>query len=290
MRLLQLRYFLEVCKYSNITKASEILHVAQPTITVAIKELEQELGVSLFHRVKQRLHLTSEGKYLQEKLDIIIEDLDKLAEDVRSMGNSKTNIKIGIPPMMGAFLFPIIFSKIQSVNPNIHLEIVERGALEVQDLLKKEHLDLAMLIDENLSHGELAFKPIMKCSLVFATNSQNPLAKAKEISISEIANEPLVLFDKSFYVNQVISQSFSKIAVNPNIILETSQLNTIKNLVGNGMASSILISDCIFPEDNMSQIPIKELADITIGIGYKQSRILSSDFVSLIDFMAKLYK
>lgn len=288
MRLLQLRYFLEVCKYSNITKASESLHVAQPTITVAIKDLEHELGISLFHRVKQRLYLTEEGEYLQTRLNDIIHDLDALTEDVRSMANSKTNIKIGIPPMMGSFLFPIIFSKLQSVKPNVHLEIVERGALEVQELLKKEQLDIAMLIEENLSQKDISFKAIMKSSLMLVTNTENPLAKYTEISMSQLSKENLVLFDESFYVNQVIMESFSKINIKPNIILETSQLNTIKSFAREGIASSILIGDCILPEDNLVKVKITDLDDITIGIGYKESRILSNDFISLINFMSKL--
>lgn len=288
MRLLQLRYFLEVCKYSNITKAADSLHVAQPTITVAIKELEQELGVSLFHRVKQRLHLTSEGQYFYEKLNVLVCDLDKLADEVRSLANSKTNIKIGIPPMMGSFLFPVIFSKLQAVNPNIHLEIVERGALEVQELLQKEQLDIAMLIGESLHKNELLFKPIMTSSLVFVTSLENPLAKAQQVTIDQIMAEPLVLFDKSFYVNQVIMENFVKTNANANIFLETSQLNTIKNFVSKGIASSILIDHCIFPEDNIAKVPIANLQNITIGIGYKQNRILSSDFISLINFMTKL--
>ena len=63
MRLLQLRYFIEICNHMNITKAGEHLNVSQPSLTVAIKNLEEELGIQLFKRRKQRISLTSEGEY-----------------------------------------------------------------------------------------------------------------------------------------------------------------------------------------------------------------------------------
>ena len=91
MKLSQIRYFLEVAKYRNITQASKKLYVSQPTITVAIKELEKELEIDLFHREKQRIFLTDDGNFFYEEALQIVERLDNLVEVVKD--KKKESIK-----------------------------------------------------------------------------------------------------------------------------------------------------------------------------------------------------
>ena len=92
MKLLQMRYFQTVCQYGSITRAAEELFVSQPTISFCIKELEDEFGVKLFHRRHNRLQLTVEGAFFQDKVNYILQSVDSLATQMKDMGNNHNHV------------------------------------------------------------------------------------------------------------------------------------------------------------------------------------------------------
>lgn len=290
MRLSQLRYFIEVCRSGNITRASEALYVSQPTVTTAIKDLEKDLGVSLFHRIKQRIYLTNEGKYFLGELEPILSQLTILSENMADLGSKKNHVKVGIPPMMGSFLFPTIFSGFQKAHPEIRLEILEHGALEVQKLVGDEILDLAVMIAEGLVSRDIEYSEIMRTNFRYFTHRRHPLAKRKSVDYSDLEGYPLVMFNEGFYVNRMVTDGFGKAGIEPNIVLLTGQINTIKRFVEENIASTFLIEDCVGVQDKMIKIPLKSPASITIVLGWKIGRHLYSDAIKFIKFVENLFQ
>lgn len=128
MKLYQLRYFTAVCRYGYVTRAAEELHVTQPSVSSAIKELEDEFSVNLFHRINNRLSPTKEGLYFLDQATKILELADSTTSMMEELGSRKKQIKIGIPPMIGTFLFPKLFTAFRKKYPNIDLELVEGGS------------------------------------------------------------------------------------------------------------------------------------------------------------------
>ena len=99
MKISQLRYFCEVCKLQNVSKAAEVLYVSQPAISAAIRALESELQVTLFLRSRNRLTLTAEGVALNEMAKEILSRVDSIPEQIRSMTQRRTTISVGLPPL-----------------------------------------------------------------------------------------------------------------------------------------------------------------------------------------------
>lgn len=289
MKLTQLRYFIEVCNCLNITLAAKNLHISQPSLTVAIKNLETELGVSLFHRVKQRIYLTTEGEFFYQKLSPILSDLDQLVTETVTLGKNDNIIKIGIPPMMGSFLFPQIFSKFMELNPNIKLEIKEHGGLKIQELLLNESLDLTLLLKESQINKEITFKPIEKRHLRLCINSNHKLAKKKSVNFLDLKNEPLILFNTEFYISKVVHNFFKKKNIEPNIVLETTQVSTIERFIHKNLAASILIDGCLSEDDGIAIKPIDDIGSITIGLAWKKNHFITNSVKKMINFIDSQY-
>ena len=106
MTLNQLRYFCTASRCHSITKAAEELYVTQPTVSVAIRDLEIEFGISLFYRKGNRLILTEEGEELYNKATYILQYCTELQADYSSMARVKPPLRIGIPPMLSTVFFP----------------------------------------------------------------------------------------------------------------------------------------------------------------------------------------
>ena len=96
MKLYQLRYFTAVCRYGYVTRAAEELHVTQPSVSSAIKELEDEFSVNLFHRINNRLSPTKEGLYFLDQATKILELADSTTSMMEELGSRKKQIKIAI--------------------------------------------------------------------------------------------------------------------------------------------------------------------------------------------------
>ena len=119
MTLNQLRYFCTASRCHSITKAAEELYVTQPTVSVAIRDLEIEFGISLFYRKGNQLILTQEGEALYEKATYILQYCTELQADYSSMARVKPPLRIGIPPMLSTVFFPELLTAFRREHPEI---------------------------------------------------------------------------------------------------------------------------------------------------------------------------
>lgn len=95
MTLTQMRYFYEVCKWRSITKAAASLHISQPTVSIAMADLEKESGLNLFRREGKKLSLTEDGSLLLSKITPILANLQQLDRDIKDMAQNKNLIRLG---------------------------------------------------------------------------------------------------------------------------------------------------------------------------------------------------
>ena len=145
MTLNQLRYFCTASRCHSITKAAEELYVTQPTISIAIRDLEIEFGVSLFQRKGNQLILTGEGETLYEKATYILQYCNELQADCSSMARIKPPLRIGIPPMLSTVFFPELLNAFQEVHPEIPIVLEEYGSIRACNLVQNDTLDLALV-------------------------------------------------------------------------------------------------------------------------------------------------
>ena len=147
MELRQLEYFQMASRLRNITRAAERLRVSQPNITVAIKKLEAELGIQLFDRSQKQLSLTPEGAVFLNRVELALRNIQDAVLEVNDYKQlQKGTIKIGIPPMMGAYLFPKIFSSFQRRYSHLEIFMHEEGSMSIREQLERDELDFAAVI------------------------------------------------------------------------------------------------------------------------------------------------
>ena len=119
MKISQMEYFSCVCRCGSITKAAKELHISQPSVTAAVHELEKELGVNLFLRRNNKIQLTEEGWFVQERIDGILKSMDTLNRDLNDFVGQKNHIRLGVPLQIGSFLLPLLFGKFRQEYPEV---------------------------------------------------------------------------------------------------------------------------------------------------------------------------
>lgn len=283
MKLSQLQYFQAVCKYNNVTRAAEELHITQPSVSNAIRELEAEFGVNLFHRLNKRLTLTKEGDCFLAGVNEILKKSENLSQKMRDFGNKKNNIKIGVPPMIGTFLFPSMFRNFRGQNPNINLEILEYGSLHTIELVENESLDIAIVITNGIN-GRFQTLNIMNTQVLCCVSPAHKLAKCSAVNVNMLKDEPLVLLKEDSYQNNIITNRFKREDLVPNIILHSSQLYTLKNFASKNIAAAFLFKEIVNGTDDIIGIPFEPSIDISIGLIWKQDKYIYSDTAKFIQF------
>ncbi len=288
MKLLQMRYFQTVCRYGSITKAAEELFVSQPTISFCIKELETEFGVRLFHRRHNRLQLTVEGSFFLDKINYILQSVDSLATQMKDMGCNRNHIKIAVPAMISTFLFPQIFNAYTKEQPEVELEMLETGSLQVRKLVDANSVDLGITIMDNVVEDSYNVLPLVSTELVFCVSKSHPLANRKHISFKELAKEHIILFKADSYQNIFIKRAFSDVGVEPKILLYSSQLYTIKEFLQYGNAGAFLYRQVADSNDDLVCIPLDQPIIQEIALIWTKNGSLYSDAENFIQFAKQL--
>ena len=145
MNLVQLKYFHAVCVYQSVSAAAEYLHISQPSLSNAIKDLEDEFGVTLFFRHHRGMSLTEAGEKLFEMCGDLLSRAETAERVMNELGNKRNLLRLGVPPMIGSLVLPGIYNDFAKNNPALSLEISESGSFELSRRLSDGFLDMIFL-------------------------------------------------------------------------------------------------------------------------------------------------
>ena len=287
MRLNQLEYFVKTVECGGANAAARELSVSQPAISAAIRELEEELGVPLFRRVRQQLILTEEGAAFYRRVGPLLIQLQVAVHQVQAMAGGPQALRLCLPPMIGMFMAPLILGEFVPAHPDLHLTISEAGTDTIQKMLLDGTADLGIMIGQSPYNVGLEAVPLRETRYALFVGRQSPLAGRRLISFRDLAGEPLVLFDQGLYINALLHRQFRQEGVRPNIVLQTNQINTIKDFVGRSVASTFLIREVVKDADQLIEVPTDFSPPITIIAAWKKGRRPVGGALQLLRFLQK---
>lgn len=288
MTLIQMRYFYEVCRWQNITKAAEHLHVSQPTVSVAMRTLEEETELQLFHREGRKLMLTHDGSRLLGKITHVLEQMEQLEQDVHAMAHNRNRIRLAMPLQLGTLFLPHILGEFRTQHPEIQLDIIESGGINALQLVEEEKLDMALTNYEAGLNNKLRYEQLSTCEICFVTYPGHPLAGKESVSCADVAAEQLVLLDSGFFVYREVHEFYEHHDCQPQVIHYSPYLHTVKNLVRHELASTFLTRQAVLPEDQLVLVPLAEPIYLQSGIVTKKGRPLYDDDKTLISYLHAL--
>src|SRR5438477_5452921 len=194
MELHQLRYFVAVAEERHFTKAARGLRIAQPSVSRAIRVLEEELGTPLFHRMTGNVALTPAGETLLPWARRVLADVDGATGEVRELADLRRGrLAVGATPSLTITLLPPALAKFHSAFPGSELVLHEAGSRDLVAELEQGALDVALVIMP-VRHETLETSPLLREELVVAVPHEHPLASRKTVAIADLRGVPLVMF------------------------------------------------------------------------------------------------
>lgn len=270
MTINQMRYFQATCNFNNISKAANLYQVSQPAISNAIKELETELGVRLFVRNNNRLMMTDDARFLLKNINNILNQIDELETLMKDKGEKQKSITIGVPPMIGSFLFPKLVNGFLKIDPTVQFSITETGSLKVLNLLETNQIDLGLITYDKDMEKKFNYVALLDTEFVFAVNKNHPFANRKTISIKDLDKQQIILYSKGSFQNRKIMQKIEENQVEPIVFLNSSQLATILQFLDYSNIGAFLHKEIVDSHPNLVGLRLDDPIKVKIGLVYNR--------------------
>lgn len=254
MNLVQLKYFNAVCMFQSVSAAAEYLHISQPSLSNAIKDLELEFGVTFFQRHHRGMRLTPDGEVLYNMSQDILTRSAEIENVMKNLGKQKKKIRLGIPPMIGSIILPTICRDFSPLHTDVSLDITESGRQDLAQKLSQDYLDLVILPHNEPLDDRLASLPIAKFEIVCCTAKKNALSREAFVTQERLKDAPVILFGNSFFQTEQIKKWFASACIEPNIILQTEQLSTMMSIISSNIAVGFMFRQLI--EKNADMVPV----------------------------------
>jgi len=263
MELRDINSFIEVANHKSFTKAAAHSYLTQPSLSKAIKKLEEELHVELFDRSTRHLRLTDAGQIVYQqgqKALAALSELDVLLEELTDV--TAGTIKIGIPPLIGTLFFPDIARRFNQKYPKVSLELTELGAKLIGQLVEDGQVDLGIVV---MPANEKKFNiyPFIQDEFVLYLHEDHPLAHKQSISLSELREERFILFSKDFTLHDHVIQACEEHGFTPTISYQSSQWDLIVGLVSSKLGIALLPRS-IYDKQTNSNVKIIPIENSTL--------------------------
>lgn len=276
MELRQLEYFEAVSRLRSFTKAAAELHVSQPAITTAIKNLEEELGMALLVRDKRSVMLTWEGEVLRGKARDLLERFDQVVDDMREMKDSNEwVVNIGITPITGSFLNGLLYGGFSRECPKARFKVLELGSLGIQDAVDADEIDIGFLVLQENAEEKYDVRRIQKGVLKVLVHRDNPLSARDKLSAADLKDQKLIHLPEHSYIRKKLDIEFGRCGVSPEILAVPQQMVTLFNLVENNVGVSFALGDgysLLIPREHIVSIPLDPPIYYETGFVWKKGR------------------
>ncbi len=246
MTLTELKYIVAVARERHFGRAAEACFVSQPTLSVAIKKLEDELGVQLFERGSSEVSITPVGSQIVEQAQRVLEESSAIKEIARQGKDPLVGpLRLGVIHTIGPYLLPLLVPKMIEDAPQMPLLLQEHLTVKLLDLLKLGEIDVAILADPFPNHGFMT-QAVYDEPFVVAVARNHPWASRREVASSELKDENMLLLGAGHcFRDQVLEvcpelSRYSQATAGIQKTFEGSSLETIRHMVAAGIGITVL--------------------------------------------------
>jgi LysR family hydrogen peroxide-inducible transcriptional activator len=246
MTLTELRYIVAVAREHHFGRAASACFVSQPTLSIAIKKLEEELGVQLFERQAGEISITPVGKQVIEQAQRTLEAADGVKQAARQGKDQLSGpLRLGAIYTVGPYLFPDLIPRLRKCAPDMPLVIEENYTAALADKLKHGELDV-IIIALPFNDPGLVTLPLYEEPFVVLLPAAHPLTQRKTIKASQLEDEAVLLLGSGHCFRDQVLEACPACIPKPGLDVDLSSsiagssLETIRHMVVSGMGITVL--------------------------------------------------
>lgn len=236
-----LEYFMAVAHYLNFTKAANHLHLTQPSLSKTIKQMEDTLGVPLFHRSFRKLELTDAGKALLQNAKVVLKAYQNLTSELNDVASlQKGEIRVGIPPIIGAAFCSMFISEYVSEYPNINMSLIEVGSKKIEEGIDEGTLDIGFICHRPDQNKPIENYQVFHDPLMLVVHESHVLSREEKIQFAMLKDEKFIMYRDDFSLYDRIVRTCLAHQFYPEIVCESSQKDFMMQMVAANLGIALL--------------------------------------------------
>ncbi len=288
MTLRHMKIFVTVFQQDSITGAARELHLAQPSVSLAIKELENYYGLRLFERIGRHISPTEGGKEFYGYAVHIVSLFQEMEKKMKNW-DAVGSIRIGTSITIGTHILPALTRRFQREYPKLHLEAIISKSSDIEQHILNNSIDIG-LIETQPEHPELTFIPFMEDTMCAIVPCHHPLTRQTDVSLSQLAEYPFLMREHGSAGREILDAALSlqKISVRP--VWESSSTQAIVRGVSEGIGVAVLpylLVERDIREELVAMVPLTEPIRRNLNIIYHKSKYLTPNMLAFIDLCQK---
>ncbi|WP_127557476.1 LysR substrate-binding domain-containing protein [Saccharospirillum alexandrii] len=248
MELRHLRYCVALAEVQNFTRAAERTHVTQSTLSHQIKQLEDELDVTLFNRDGKSVSLTQAGRDFVDTITPILKQVDAAVGALKASPDQLTGeLRIAATHSFNVQLIPQCLAAFMEKFPQVKVIVEELSGDQIAQGLENGTLDLGISYRPAVPRG-LWFEPLFNEELKLIMSPTHPLAKRKRVRMVELNGLPLALLTRNFSTRQLLDECFEAAGAEPQVVAEMNAISPMVELVRRTHLCSIVSDNALSGE------------------------------------------
>lgn len=289
----QIKAFLAAAECGSFRRAAEVLNGTQPSVSARIHALESELGVPLFHRMPRGVRLTQMGQVFLPYAQRCMGSLREGREMLDSARHASAGVlSIAVARAVGTYVLPGILRRFREQYPGINVRIKVGRSSEVLQMVISEEVQLG--IARFLQHPDVNEIHLYDEEIVLVTNIDHPFAQRGEATIQEVAQEPLILYDRGSAYFIAINQACQQAGIVPRVEMDLDSIEATKHMVELGMGISFLPRSGVNQETGngtLTIIPVTGLDPIYLPtcVLLRRAQHYSPPVLSLLKLLRDIY-
>lgn len=241
MDLRQMRYFTALAEIGNFRRAAEMLNMSQPPLTVAIRKLEEQLGVRLFLREPRGVKLTEAGRAALPAARIALAAAADVREAVRlGVGGYRGRLRLGFIGSATVELLPNLLAGFRRQFPEVDLALREMNSIQIVRDIAAGELDVGLVRLPVLDPASVKVELVERDELVIALRSDHPLATRRAIALAQLADQPFIAFDPASILNPIFYMACRNAGFAPRVEQDAMQAQTVLSLVEAGLGVALV--------------------------------------------------
>jgi DNA-binding transcriptional LysR family regulator len=284
----QLTTFMQVAKLGSFSRAGQKVFRSQSAVSAQIRQLEQEYGDKLLDRSGKDVRLTPAGRVLFGYAERLLSLRDESLLAVADQGvTPRGTLVIGANEATCLYVLPEVFAEYCRLYPGVQISIYRNFSYKIIEKLENGSIDVG-IVTLPVKSPSLKTHSIFRDQLMLMVDPQNPLAKHKVASVSEIAKHPL-LVPKTGYTRQLMDKLFRPYNSSLQVRMELPSIGMIKSFVAAGLGVSLISSSFAREEVLAGTVKLIPLEDVEIwrelGLAYRRDRTLtraSTTFIATV--------
>lgn len=292
MNFNHLRVFLVVAKNLSYSRAAEELFISQPTVSIQVKKLEEELGIDLFEQLGKKIYLTEAGKLLYSYVNRIFSLAVEAELAVQELkGICSGQLVIGASTTPGIYLLPEIIGSFQELYPGLGISLEISNTHKVQEQLLLNQLDLGVVGEELMMDPQLQIEPLIEDELVVIVAAGHPLAERQSITLEELLQQRLILRERGSSTREVLEEKVRHQGNQLKVAMQLSSVEAIKQAVAANLGVSIVSKLSVGLELGAGVLSILSFSDVQlvrqINLAYHKDKKISPAVREFMSYLSR---